>query len=46
MVYNFKMAAEGGLTSEANLADCLNKAEQWHIEHATQSTDLRVNSYI
>ena len=21
---------------------CLNQAEQWHIQHATQSTDLRV----
>ena len=25
---------------------CLNLAEQWHIQHATQSTDLRVNRYI
>ena len=25
---------------------CLNQAEQWHIHHAKQSTDLRVNSYI
>ena len=24
----------------------LNLAEQWHIQHATQSTDLRVKSYI
>ena len=23
---------------------CLNQAEQWHIQHATQSTDLRVKS--
>ena len=25
---------------------CLSQAEQWHIHHAKQSTDLRVNSYI
>ena len=24
----------------------LPKAEQWHIQHAKQSTELRVNSYI
>ena len=24
----------------------LNQAEQWHIHHAKQSTDLRVDSYI
>ena len=24
----------------------LNEAEQWHIQHAKRSTDLRVNSYI
>jgi len=25
---------------------CLPKAEQWHIQHAKQSTDLGVNWYI
>ena len=24
----------------------LTKVEQWHIQHAKQSTELRVNSYI
>ena len=27
-------------------AACLPKAEQWHIQHAKQSTELGVNSYI
>ena len=25
---------------------CLNQAQQWHIHHAKQATDLRANSYI
>ena len=32
-------------TSPKNTAR-LPKAEQWHIQHAKQSTELRVNSYI
>ena len=38
-------------TDEIHMEDrnhglALNEAEQWHIHHAKQSTDLCVNSYI